>query len=434
MYMDVRIPLPINSNPGMVFPPRKFTTVHDVARFTARIIDGIMIHKELLESGKLVMERAASREKGQPLCMASYYRLLGSCRRPGDPQDSQYLPEKERSDQHVIVTCRNQMYCVPIRADDRGRLSEDEIASQLLHILSDAPCLAQNPPPIGLLTAEPRSIWARDRINILQDEINRRNIELIEESLVLICLDEPLPVQYNATGFNGANQVGHFAGSRDETNMAHQMIHGGGSHVNTANRWFDKTMQLIISNDGVWGLCYEHSTSEGIAVVQLLEGILKNIDTMPVIEEGVPQHHLPPPERLEWMVSPEVMARTREAVKTVDKRIEDLDFYVYRYQTYGKEFIKSCQVSPDVYIQLALQLAYYKIYGHLVTTYESASTRRFLHGRVDCIRSASSEALEWAKAMCQGEGANVELESDIEDEAKSDTRKVKFSIYSVIFN
>lgn len=40
--------------------------------------------------------------------MAQYYRLLGSCRRPGDPKDSQYLPE-ERTDQHVIVCCRNQV-------------------------------------------------------------------------------------------------------------------------------------------------------------------------------------------------------------------------------------------------------------------------------------------------------------------------------------
>lgn len=37
--------------------------------------------------------------------------------------------------------------------------------------------------------------------------------------------------------------------------------------------------------------------------------------------------------------------------------------------------------------------------------------------------------MEWAKAMCQGEGANVNLESDREDEA--DGKKVKFNIYSV---
>lgn len=53
-------------------------------------------------------------------------------------------------------------------------------------------------------------------------------------------------------------------------------------------------------------------------------------------------------------------------------------------------------------------------------------------GRVDCIRSASTEALEWAKAMCQGEGANLSLESDKEDDGADGTnRKVKFKIYSV---
>lgn len=66
-----------------------------------------------------------------------------------------------------------------------------------------------------------------------------------------------------------------------------------------------------------------------------------------------------------------------------------------------------------------------------MSTYESAGTRRFLLGRVDCIRSASIEALEWCKVMCQGEGANVPLESDKEDEEES--RKVTFSIYSVRF-
>lgn len=62
-------------------------------------------------SDKLPKERAANREKNQPLCMAQYYRLLGSCRRPGDPRDSQYLPEP-RNDQHVIVSCRNQVHFI----------------------------------------------------------------------------------------------------------------------------------------------------------------------------------------------------------------------------------------------------------------------------------------------------------------------------------
>uniref|UniRef100_A0A182F6G1 Choline O-acetyltransferase n=1 Tax=Anopheles albimanus TaxID=7167 RepID=A0A182F6G1_ANOAL len=431
MYMDNPLPLPINSNPGMVLPPRKFTTVYDLARFAAQLIDQLMEHKEMLEGGGLKQERATSREKGQPLCMAQYYRLLGSCRRPGNPRDSQYLPPRgEQSDAHVIVCCRKHMYCLPVKARDRGRLNEYELTAQLLHILNEAPCLPETEATVGILTADARPKWAADRELLLLEETNARNIELIETALVLVCIDEPLPLTYNARGFNGSPAGAHYAGGRDESNMAQEMIHGGGSAFNSANRWFDKTMQLIICNDGTWGLCYEHSPSEGIAVVQLLEGILKTIDAGLAKEEAPEQaqhSHLPPPERLEWIVRPEIAHRLQEVAKVVDRRIEDLDFYVYRYKPFGKNFIKACQVSPDAFIQLALQLAYYKLYGHLVSTYESASTRRFMLGRVDCIRSASQEALEWAKAMCQGEGPNVTLESDKEDdysaEAAGDVKK-----------
>lgn len=63
-------------------------------------------------SGKLPIERCASREKGQPMCMAQFYRLLGSCRQPGIPRDTQHLPETQVSannDEHIIVMCRNQV-------------------------------------------------------------------------------------------------------------------------------------------------------------------------------------------------------------------------------------------------------------------------------------------------------------------------------------
>lgn len=202
--------------------------------------------------------------------MAQYYRLLGSCRRPGHPKDSQFLPAP-RDDQHVIVCFRNQvitingvylkrnitkniisrpsnqMYCVPVLAHDRGRLTENEIASQLLFLLSDAPCLPMKPTPIGVLTAEPRSVWAKDRQQLLMFDKNAHNIELIETALCLVCLDESLPISFNANRFSGANVAGHEANGRDETNMAHQMIHGGGSECNTGNRWFDKTMQVGIN-------------------------------------------------------------------------------------------------------------------------------------------------------------------------------------------
>ncbi|XP_045460788.1 choline O-acetyltransferase isoform X2 [Harmonia axyridis] len=404
MYLKNPNALPVNSNPGMVFPPRKFTTILDIARFASRLLVAALDHKEILNRQNLPIERATSREPGQPLCMSQYYRILGSCRIPGEYGDSQYLSPQSSSsslvNEHVIVICRSQLYCVTVQATDRGRLSEDELCAQILHILDDAPCL-NNPPPIGLLTGWKRPLWAEARALLLLDENNRRNLDLISKSLLVICLDEALPPSFNCRLQRGAK--GHSAGNRDEANLAAQMLHGGGSSYNSANRWFDKTIQIILSGDGACGLCYEHSTAEGVTVINLMEKLWSYADSK-MGENEVPTAsvgHLPPPERLEWYLTKEDYLNMEKAAKFLDNLVKDLDFQVFRFNNYGKNFIKSCSVSPDVYVQLALQLAYYRLYGKLTATYESASTRRFALGRVDCIRSASPEALTWVTAMSQ---------------------------------
>lgn len=40
--------------------------------------------------------------------------------------------------------------------------------------------------------------------------------------------------------------------------------------------------------------------------------------------------------------------------------VRNLDMDVHKFYEYGKEFIKKQKMSPDAYIQVALQLAYYR--------------------------------------------------------------------------
>ncbi|KAI8421312.1 hypothetical protein MSG28_008343 [Choristoneura fumiferana] len=49
MYLKVRLPLPINSNPGMVLPRRHFAKVDEVADLAALFIDDLLDYKEMLD-------------------------------------------------------------------------------------------------------------------------------------------------------------------------------------------------------------------------------------------------------------------------------------------------------------------------------------------------------------------------------------------------
>lgn len=42
---------------------------------------------------------------------------------------------------------------------------------------------------------------------------------------------------------------------------------------------------------------------------------------------------------------------------------DDVDFHVVSFRDFGKGKIKKCRVSPDAFIQLALQLAYFRVRG-----------------------------------------------------------------------
>ena len=72
---------------------------------------------------------------------------------------------------------------------------------------------------------------------------------------------------------------------------------------------------------------------------------------------------------------------------------DDLQLRVLVHDKVGKGFIKKCKISPDGFIQAALQLAYYRDSGgHLPLTYEASMTRLYLHGRTETVRSLTDES------------------------------------------
>ncbi|XP_052262226.1 choline O-acetyltransferase-like [Dreissena polymorpha] len=408
MYMKARLPLPINSSPGMVFPRQFFENRKQQLRYAARLISGILDYKTIIDAKALPVDRCRHKQKGQPLCMAQYYRLFNSYRVPGYLKDKLVTKETSRNDadsHHIIVACKNQFFVLDLLLNYQ-RLSEDDVFTQLERICDMADEGAETCQPVGVLTTSDRSTWAGARAEMMTDMTNRESLSALETCMFVLCLDKSIPISFNHQRSVDETSMN----LRDDVSLSTQMLHGQGSKINSCNRWFDKTMQFIISRDGACGLNYEHSPAEGIAIVQLIEHLLtymqevheKKLRRMQSLCE------LPRPVQLEWNLSSNVENVIAAATDSIDRCIHDLDLYVLRFDHFGREFPKQYNMSPDAFIQLALQLTYFKIHGRLVSTYESASTRRFRLGRVDNIRANSPAALEWVQAMVAKNEASYE--------------------------
>ncbi|XP_062590553.1 choline O-acetyltransferase-like, partial [Saccostrea cucullata] len=407
MYLKIRLPLPINSNPGMVFPSQRFSDRREQLRYAARLISGILDYKTIIDVRGLPVDRARHNKKGQPLCMEQYYRLFTSYRVPGIKKDSltsnnsHLLPDPE----HIIVVCKNQYFVLDV-VINFTRLSEEDLFTQLSRISKMAEENQECVEPVGILTAAYRDRWAIARGKLMEESTNRDSLDAIERSIFILCMDSAIPIALNHRNSVDETQ----SNIRDDVSLANQMLHGLGTHLNSANRWYDKTMQFIISEDGACGLNYEHSPSEGIAVVQLIEHLLKYMEELGrklVRMQSICE--LPQPRRLQWKINSDIGTDIEEAAENMNRLIEDLDLYILRFERFGREFPKSQNMSPDSFIQLALQLTYYKIHRKFVSTYESASVRRFRLGRVDNIRANTPAALEWVQAMT-GETEATDIE------------------------
>ncbi|XP_063047323.1 choline O-acetyltransferase [Engraulis encrasicolus] len=383
MYLNNRSALPVNSSPVIVLPKQNFKTNSDATRFAAHLISAVLEYKTLLESHALPEDRGKGQLAGTPLCMEQYYKLFTTCRLPGLKKDtlvtktSSVMPEPE----HIIVACRNQFFVLDVMINFR-HLNEKDLYTQLEKIRKKAEGEEQHFPPIGLLTSDGRTHWAEARDILIRDSTNRDSLDMLERCLCVLCLNEPSGLALS------------------DTNRAWLMLHGGGPDRSGANRWYDKPMQFVIGLDGCCGVVCEHSPFEGIVIVQCTEFLLKCMKGSPSkLVRAASVSELPAPRRLRWKSSPAIQALLAASADKLHRLAKNLDLAVFKFTKYGKDHIKRQRMSPDAYIQVALQFTYYRCHRKAVFTYESASIRRFQDGRVDNIRSATSEALAFSKAM-----------------------------------
>jgi len=180
---------------------------------------------------------------------------------------------------------------------------------------------------------------------------------------------------------------------------AQSMLHGKGYNI-----WFDKSFNIIISKNGVAGINIEHSWADAPISGHMYEYILSE-DIMNLNYDaagntrGIPRFTTLKPMKLKWSISESCNVLIEASLEQAKKLCNEVDLHVYVQDIYGKSFMKKCKLSPDAYIQMALQLAHYRDSKRFNLTYEASMTRLFRDGRTETVRSCSIESSQWVKAM-----------------------------------
>ncbi|XP_065575032.1 choline O-acetyltransferase-like [Artemia franciscana] len=338
MYLKNSLPLPIHSNPGMIFPRETFKTTEEFIRYVSCFVEEAYKFKIKIDRNLIPQDRASSRERNQPLCMLQYQRIFSSYRESGYSKDN-LLEYEPNNNSHFIVAAKGQFFVVQYMTE-KSTLSFEDLYLELAQIYKSS---QQQQEKVGLLTAAERRHSATLFENLMKDKQNNDNVCTIRSAAFIICLDDN-------------------PGTDSESGRMAQMIHGGGVSKNSTNRWFNKTMQFIFSESGSCGLCYEHSPAEGIVVVQMVEDILKNCAER---ESGkihlVENRTAKIPKKLIWKLEKCLQQEIDNIGTELDREMENLDVLIHTYDGYGKELVKKNSISPDVFIQVVLQLTYYRL-------------------------------------------------------------------------
>ncbi|XP_053213840.1 carnitine O-palmitoyltransferase 1, liver isoform-like [Panonychus citri] len=378
VYLRSRSPLMINSNFYGIDTLFETPTSSQTSR-AANLVYSCLIFRRLIDRQEL---KPIMLQGLVPLCSWQYERLFNTTRLPGIETDK--LVHYSDS-QHIVVLSKGKYYKVNIYFKGRLLLPR-EIESILDKIVADDSPALRGEEHLSVVTAVDRVSWSQTRDKFFSRGINKSSLDAIEKSAFVLILDD----------------VDFEFDEKDPTKLdsyGQTLLHGRGY-----DRWYDKSFDLIVGRNGRAGFNAEHSWADAPIMAHLWEFILAyDHANLGYDESGrckVGNGFQPPAgTRLKWEFPLELCQTIDKYVITAQKLVVDVDLKLIMFQEYGKGFMKKNRVSPDAYIQMALQLAYFRDSGKFSLTYEASMTRLFREGRTETVRPVTIESAAWVRSM-----------------------------------
>eukprot|EP00934_Nitzschia_sp_Nitz4_P006018 Nitzschia sp. Nitz4//scaffold138_size62050//25030//27297//NITZ4_006387-RA/size62050-processed-gene-0.61-mRNA-1//-1//CDS//3329535764//6008//frame0 len=383
--------------------------------------------------------------RGKPLCMEQFKSLFGSARVA--VEDGVDVIRTYDDSNHVVVMCQGDMYYFQaLWPNGDVAVDEGDLVEILTAIRTRADQDVEEEDPvfraqqsIGVLTSLPLKERARARRELTEfSPDNEDALQIVYSALFVLVLDDYKPEDKHAVAANmlhGSYALHPCPPPKDEAAAKQRVLsfpeYQGGS---CCNRWYDK-LQIIVCGDGSAGVNFEHSSIDGhtalrfvsdiyaesvISFAQSITRLVATHDIIPNVinatvrraadsldHRGLPQLDVLP-KKLHFNIPESIQKKVYYAETALGDDIMSMDTFIFDFKAYGKEFIKAHNMSPDSYVQMSLILAYYRLYGQVVCSYEPVLTKGFYHGRTEAMRSTTMEARRLCEVFMDRKRTNGE--------------------------
>lgn len=380
-YLEVRVPSQLYVNFGgpapyleHCWPPADGVELHRASISTWLALQ----YWDMIRTERLPPQKAGK----TPLDMDQFRMLFNTCKVPGVNKDTIHNYFKTVSEgpcpSHLVVICRGRIFTFEGVCNGEI-LTPPELFRQLSYVKAQCEDRAEGA-GVAALTSEERTQWAKAREHLINiDPHNKDLLEIIQSSLFVISLDETKP----------------YSTPENYTNMTSEAMVG-----NPTIRWGDKSYNSIVYADGTFGSNCDHAPFDAMVLVSFcwyMDQQLKATGGKWKGRDSV--RSMPLPEELVFTVDSKALEDISHAKQQYLETTRDLQIVCYAFTAFGKAAIKQRKLHPDTFVQLAMQLAYYRLYREPGSCYETAMTRKFYHGRTETMRPCTAAALDWCRAM-----------------------------------
>ena len=358
-YLGRRDRIALNANFFFLFKD----TAQDQVTRAADLIAGAVDYKVLLDTEDL----PPAIMRGQALSMEQNKYLFSETRIPGERQDTVRMQYPSTA-RHIAVFYKGHIFSLDVLSIEAQPYSRTDLQAALAVIMSGVTTPVATNEAVGHLTTKARAEWAHTRQTLLAD--NQAAIDAIETALFCVCLEDIAP--------------------ENPKQASDQLLHG-----NSANRWFDKSISLIVFANGQAGINIEHCGLDGTTILNFVDAI---VTATPEGRIEAPSA-TPAAKEVTFMLSDTVKAEIQAAGDDFKQYATGVATETVLFEDFGSNNAKALGMSPDAFAQMAYQLAHQRTKGMIGATYESIATRHFNHGRTEAMRVVTPEILEFVKTI-----------------------------------